>query len=488
MRYLKPIQIIKRISKGEPWGERTRSSQEPVQLVRGSVSSRSRRLDPGFTKPGVGTLVPMLTLSLSALLAGCLSGPGGGAAGGSGDGVSVSLNLQTESLAKRGASQSLAALRPVDSAQVRISGTAMDTLAFGFRVNSGAQSLSMIDIPPGPNRRFEVSLFHAGKTFYKGAVTAELRTDRANSITVNCLPEFSRISASIHIPIDFPLEVAGGILRVENDEEVFSAAPTINGELRNFRLEEVPGDREYSVSLALWGPGGDTLATAYRAGVYIPKGQNVALVMPLALAFTQIALTMTVGEPTTTSIVMTLPGGRRTPTMFGEAIISEIYAIPTAEEGSDNGEWLELFNRITDTLDLSGCQLIRDAGTGTGMSFTLPSNTLIAPGRGLIVGRSAVSFAHVVQASALTLTNTSARLEFACTPVGGATARIDTMRYSTSLSDTVAARIIAAKVTTLKPSRLASRHKSDAWCLSSVSPSSADYGMTPGGIIGSCGE
>jgi hypothetical protein len=430
---------------------------------------------------------------LVAVVAGCLSGPGEGGRGSS-RGVAVSVNIEAAALAKgsAGAGHSgLAAMRPVDSAHVRVSGPGMDTLRFGFRLAGGGSTLSMIDIPAGENRRFEVSLHQGGRRLYAGAATVELRTDRPNAVGVNCQAEFSRVTASLHVPVDFPKAVAGGVLRLWNEDGQWTAPATVSGELRNFRLEEVPGDRTYAVALALWDAAGDTIATAHRAGVAIPRGQNVALVLPLSLAYTLTGLTMTVADAMTTTVVLSLPGGRRAPALFGEAVFSEVHPEPAADEGGENGEWLELFNRATDTLDVAGCQVIRDAGTSSGMKFTLPAGAAIAPGRGLVLARTAaVPFAQVVTGAALNLVNSASRLELSCAAV-----KVDTLRYTTSSSDTLAARFAPGKPASLKPSRLATRHKADAWCLSvpaQASTAGAGTGgepaATPGTIFGGCGE
>jgi hypothetical protein len=421
-------------------------------------------------------IMPAFISGAALFLTACIASSGGKTPSGSG-GVSVALQVFPAALAKA------AAARPVDSADVRVSADGLDTLRFGF--GGSSQSLSLLDLPPGSARRFDVRLYSAGRLLYTGAATADLSTDRANSVTVHCLPEFSRLSASVHIPVGFPKTVAGGELRLWNGDGVMTAAQTVNGELRNFRLEEVPGDRDYAVSIALWDGAGDTLARGFKPDLRVPKGQNVALVLPLTLTFSQLQITMTVADPGATSVVLALPGGRRAPAAFGDAVFSELYPVPAAEEGGDNGEWLELFNRAADTLDVSGCQILRDAGTGSGMNFALPAGTLIPPGRGLVVGRSAVTFAHVTQASALTLTNTSARLEFACQ---ASAVKIDTARYSTSTTDPAAARIASAKVAALKPSRLASRHAADAWCQAAVNPAAGEFTATPGGLDGGCGE
>jgi hypothetical protein len=422
----------------------------------------------------------LFSACLAAILSGCLSGPDGKSRK-KGNGVSVELQILPAALAKSAAGT---AVRPTDSIHVRVTAPDMDTLSFGF--GSSSQSLSLLDLPPGTARLFSVRLFQGGMLLYSGEATADLSAEARNNIAIHCFPEFSRLSASVHIPLDFPKTVAGGELRLWNGEGTLTAPQTVNGELRNFRLEEVPGNRDYAVSIALWDAAGDTIAKAFKPDLHVPKGQNIALVLPLALTFSQISLAMTVGDPGTTSVVLALPGGKRAAALFGDAVFSELYPIPTTEEGGDNGEWLELFNRVSDTLDVSGCQVVRDAGTSANMNFAMPSGTVIPPGRGLVMGKSGVAFAQVtIGASALSLTNTSARLELNC--AAGA-ARIDTVRYSTSTTDPLASRIATAKVAALKPSRLATRSAADAWCLAAMNPAVGEFAATPGGMDGACGE
>ncbi len=477
------MNILKRGSgiPSHPWSRKTMDTMRQGVRVWGVELRMHGRARRAFLAAVAGLCV--------LLVAACLSEapvhPQGG--GGDGEGVEVSLDFQVAALAKGAVTGGLSAMRPVDSARVTVTGPDMDTLAFGFRLSGATQTLSMIDIPPGPQRSFRVDVYQEGRRLYAGEATVELRTDRPNAVSIVCLPDFSRVTASIHIPLDFPKTVAGGRLRLWSGTDTLTASAITTGELRVFRLEEVPGDREYDVSLALWEASGDTIASAHRAGVMVPRGQNVALVLPLSLAYTQIALGMTVEDPMTTTLVLTLPGGKRAATAFGEAVFSEVHPEPGTDEGGENGEWLELFNRVGDTLDVSGCLVSRDAGSGAGMKFALPSNTVIPPGRGLVVGRTAsVTFAHVVTGSALNLVNTGARLEFSCGDV-----RLDTLRYANTGTDSLAVRTSAGKVATLRASALGSRHRAAAWCQSFPAGTGLPAGnprATPGVIQGSCEE
>src|SRR5690606_10704521 len=172
---------------------------------------------------------------------------------------------------------------------------------------------------------------------------------------------------------------------------------------------------------------------------------------------------------------------------FGDVIFSELHPVPDPGEGGDDAEWLELFNRTRDTLDISGCLLHRDAATSNAMKFTLPANTLIPPGRGLVLGRSAsVTFAEVTLGSALTLVNTSARLELSC-----AGTSLDTLHYTTAANDSLAVQVAGGKVSTLRPSALEARHEKAAWCLSvpvGAAVGTGSFAATPGGVHEGCGE
>jgi hypothetical protein len=281
--------------------------------------------------------------------------------------------------------------------------------------------------------------------------------------------------------------VAGGRMLLYREGDTLVVDPVVNGELWVFRFEEVPGDLEYGLSIALWDPSGDTLAWAVRSGVHVPKGENIGLMLPLNITFSELQISMAIEDPRTTSVVMSFPAGRRFPAGFGEAVFSELYPIPAAEDGGDAaGEWIEVFNRVADSLDVSGCRITRDAGSSSAMILNLPAGTVIPPGRGLVAGRSAVTFADVpIGSSALSLTNTSARLEFSC---NAGVLTLDTLRYSNSASDSLAALIASGKVTALRPSRIASRHDATAWCLASPRPVPGEPLATPGVLDGSCGE
>ncbi len=75
------------------------------------------------------------------------------------------------------------------------------------------------------------------------------------------------------------------------------------------------------------------------------------------------------------------PGASNAPVRLNDIVINELMYNPIS--GFDDDQYVELFNRGSNTVDLSGW-IISD-----GISFTFPPNTLLAPQGYLVVGRNA---------------------------------------------------------------------------------------------------
>ena len=67
-------------------------------------------------------------------------------------------------------------------------------------------------------------------------------------------------------------------------------------------------------------------------------------------------------------------------------VINELHYNPSAAQGDDTA-FIELFNRGTEPFDVSGAKF------SSGVSFTFPANTLVAPGEFLLVAANPVPFA-----------------------------------------------------------------------------------------------
>ncbi|HZR18234.1 MAG TPA: lamin tail domain-containing protein, partial [Verrucomicrobiae bacterium] len=74
------------------------------------------------------------------------------------------------------------------------------------------------------------------------------------------------------------------------------------------------------------------------------------------------------------------PGTPNSPVLIGDIVINELMYNPIS--GNDDDQYVELYNKGTNTLSLANWQF------ASGISFTFPSNTLVAPGGYLVVGRN----------------------------------------------------------------------------------------------------
>ncbi len=83
--------------------------------------------------------------------------------------------------------------------------------------------------------------------------------------------------------------------------------------------------------------------------------------------------------------------GQQCPAETPAVVISEIHYNPP--NSPDPGDWVELFNPTTDTIDLSGYQF-QDQGN----SYVIPNGTLLANGEYLVLVRNTFSFAAVYPA------------------------------------------------------------------------------------------
>jgi regulation of enolase protein 1 (concanavalin A-like superfamily) len=74
------------------------------------------------------------------------------------------------------------------------------------------------------------------------------------------------------------------------------------------------------------------------------------------------------------------PGASNAPILVSDVVINELMYNPIS--GDDNDQYIELFNRSTKTVNLSGWQLTN------GITFTVPTNTTLASGGYLVIARS----------------------------------------------------------------------------------------------------
>jgi len=124
-------------------------------------------------------------------------------------------------------------------------------------------------------------------------------------------------------------------------------------------------------------------------------------------------------------------GGQAQCDPSGDVVLNELVPNPA---GSDAGnEWVELYNKDSSSVDISGWQL--EAGTSSySVRFTLPASTTIAPQAYIVIGGPAVAFADHNAASALTMGNATSSSD-AARLLNCVGTPIDTVVYGSPNSD-----------------------------------------------------
>lgn len=419
--------------------------------------------DPG--SPRRRPLARALCLSplagLALLLGACLStgNDGKDPAPATGEGAEARLVLRTAALAG-----SAAAPSAVDSIAVRVTGDGMGPKDFGF--GGGALSVSLVGIPPGANRSVAASLFRAGRLLYRGQALATFTRETRTEINLRCEPQFSRVVARFHLPPTLPLKVADGNLTLAGPAGEFTARLARKGEFGTFLVEEVPGDVRYDVSLVLLDAAGKAIYESRQAGLLLPLGAEAAWDLNLTPTEGIAGLVIELPEPREAKFGASFPSRLRKPGAAGEAVLTELYAAPSAADSASEGEWWEIFNRTPDSLDLSGCRLTRARGSaGATQSFAFAADHRIPPGRARTFGRAhAKSDFHYGDFS---LVNTASPLLLLC---AGDSVLVDSLRYSSTASDSAAVPVRDGFVTTLRPDSLANRNTGASWCLTRTPP------------------
>ncbi|HEX4121550.1 MAG TPA: lamin tail domain-containing protein, partial [Verrucomicrobiae bacterium] len=74
------------------------------------------------------------------------------------------------------------------------------------------------------------------------------------------------------------------------------------------------------------------------------------------------------------------PGTNNSPILIGDIVINELMYDPIS--GNDDDQYIELYNKGTNTIDLAGWQLT------SGVTFTFPSDAFIGPGGYVVIGKN----------------------------------------------------------------------------------------------------
>jgi hypothetical protein len=420
-------------------------------------------------------LLPLLPFLLLPALEGCLVSGRSGKGTAPEGAADVRLVLTPAALVRGGAGSAPA----LDSVHVRVSAEDMAPMDFSFAGDSLAVTLE--GLPAGAERLVSAYLFRGGKLLYSGQGTFAFRRETRMDAALRCDPQFSRVTAAFHLPVDSRVRIASGLLKLSGTSGQYTAPLLVRDEFGSFRIDELPGGIRYDVTLSLTDSLGKVRYQADRSGVFLPLGEEAKWDMSLIPSEAAAGLSITLGSPKETTLETLFPSRLRKPAGPGEMIVSEFYAAPGEADSSSQGEWWEIFNRTGDSLALGGCRLARDRSVGTTRSYPFDSAQVLAPGKALVFGRSAAP--ADVHYEDFSLVNTSSSLLILC---DGDAMVIDSLRYSSVASDSTAIPMRENAVSGLDAGHMSLRGERASWCL--AKPGAVGTGAPTPGRVGACLE
>ncbi len=417
----------------------------------------------------------IMLISLNALNA-CLFSPEKSKALSSDHGTTLQLNLKPSALTHGTAG----VVSTVDSVKVEIVGDSMNTLNYTFL--GSLLSPNIYDLPAGLNRHIKVNLFHNGHITYLGESTVDFPFGKKVEVTLKCAPQFSRITAFFHLPNQGPL-ISSGELFLKGSDQNYATALEKQGEFAFFHIEDVVGNLKYTVALILKDVNGKIIYRADDAGFNLNLGEQVSLNLPLIAQQASAGFSLQLLPTPQAELAVSFPSSIHNPLKSGDLIISELYVSPATKDSGDKGEWFEIANRSADTLKLNGCRITRDRNSqaiSKSLDLSLAEN--IAPEKAITWGKSAApSQFHYAD---FNLTESLTTLYLLCAQD---TLTLDSLRYSPSISDSLAIQIKTGWVSTLNHRQLENRQAPKSWCYSSQADT-ASVKATPRSLWSSCTE
>jgi len=393
---------------------------------------------------------------------------------------SLIITIRKASLAK---SAGTSAFLTVDSVEIFITGNNMNTLEEKIKIK-GSQ-LTMNNIPPGKNRLVEVMLYDtAGVLIYSGSKTGvNFTAGEETKISISCQPRFSEVNAGFTLGVDNKEGISSGILRLINGDDTVSAnLEIIGGERAVFSIPYLEGGKKYEVQAELKLADG-TIAYENSPGdsVNVKIGESVSITLNLISKLGQVALDLTLEEQGQLSIGAKFPASAKRAPSPKEIIITEFYAKPTPEDGgNDFGEWLEIYNRTSDTLLMEDCWFEKNRGK---TKYQIEKDFYILPGEALVFGGDSVSFRDY-SLNSFELTNTKQPTILICDT--SAEVVLDSILYTSEYVPQDSIYYEEYMVASIKKEKLGEPSIMDNWCLTNPTGDDTHGLPTPKNPISDC--
>ncbi len=370
----------------------------------------------------------------------------------------------------------------IDSIQIRM--TKDQSIEFNQRMKFEGDEFTLTNLTPGEKKKLEVFLYDSNQTLTyqctKDSVTIVI--GQTNEVSVNCIPEFSILKINFPLGLNNPDKISQGNLKLIHGTDTLTSPLTIVGELGLFELLQVKGDVKYEIQINLKTVDGTTVYQEETDSLLVVKGQVTNL--EIFLKTTQGKLFLSLNIPPTPLIQASaspINGLKRSP-QAKEIIFSEFYPSPTVADGNSQGEWIEIYNRTHDTLQLGNCKISKTKGSNsTTTSTQIESGSLILPGQALVFGKDSVKFRDLP--STMNLVDTKQSILFVC-HLNSTPLVIDSIAYTLEYLSTDSIAAETNKVSTLNPYFIGQNAQNANWCLTQTESNTQQ--ATPKNIYTSC--
>jgi hypothetical protein len=343
------------------------------------------------------------------------------------------------------------------------------------------ETISLPALATGAQRRLVLTAFRDGIALFAGEVNITMDPNRKQPIQLVLHPLFGRIQVAILLPaLDEP--VFAGKMKVTSESGNWQGTWTRRGSLGTLSLDTLPIGRGYRVEIELSDSLQNVLYTGAKDSVGVLAGQDNPLEVGLTPTRVHSTLSVQWRQSTATQVTISVPGQKRAVQKPGDLVWTKVYPIPSPADSGASGEWVEIFNTTSDTLELNTCKVTRDRLSGDTRGFSLDGYPPLAPGMVITFGHTQSPAEYLKNSFSLVNTSTTLWLECGVQPLVQ-----DTVRYS-STQDSSAVFVREGEILLRRPTHLGEFGNPKSWCTQVQDSLPSGKRVGPGSILTACGE
>ncbi|MBF0430268.1 MAG: lamin tail domain-containing protein [Fibrobacteria bacterium] len=378
------------------------------------------------------------------------------------------------------------ALRTIDSMYISLTSTD-NTPVQSWGIKGTNTTVRVDDIYPGTNKLLELWIYDStGVLIYEGQKNGiEIIQGQEAAVTINSTPIFSNVSFAFQLGAG----VDSGVFYLSGSTDVYRAELELVGsELGKFTLDNLKGGYKYAVSCSLFLADGKLKFKELTTdSVLVEKGTAHHFALQLDNVLGKISLTITLPEDPAVSFGVSYTNAVKREPDPTDIIFTEFCADPGTGEGE--GEWIEIYNRSIDTLELDSCRIGKSTSTDAPTTwFRLGEGLQLLPGAVLVFGDSNVAVKdEFISNDRFTITNTKSQLMIICNKVTQANTVIDSIAYTSYTSDDADSIFIDDDiVNSLHVDGIGKTFNGNNWCQTELAGDGSLPKATPGEVLSNC--